>query len=68
MRLIYTSNPLSLVITNYEPMSFEYDGWTVSEEYDYVEKYPNFHFRVFVHFYGAFSRSVYCFCNSYWCS
>lgn len=40
MKLIYTSDPLSLVIEYYEPMSFEYDGWTVSEEYDYVEKHP----------------------------
>ena len=40
MRLIYTSNPLSLVIANYEPMSFEYNGWTISEEYNYNEKFP----------------------------
>ena len=40
MRLIYTSNPLSLVIANYEPMSFEYNGWTVSDEYACNEKYP----------------------------
>lgn len=40
MRLIYTSNPLSLVIANYEPMSFEYNGWIVSDEYAYNEKYP----------------------------
>jgi hypothetical protein len=38
MRLIYASNPLSLVIDNYEPMSFEYNGWTISEEYNYNEK------------------------------
>lgn len=40
MRLIYTSNPLSLVIANYEPMSFEYNGWIVSDEYACNEKYP----------------------------
>ena len=40
MRLIYTSNPLSLVIANYVPMSFEYNGWIVSDEYAYNEKYP----------------------------
>ena len=40
MKLVYTSNPLSLVIKNYEPMSFVYDGWTVSEEYNYKEKFP----------------------------
>lgn len=34
MRLIYTSNPLSLVIENYEPMSFEYNGWEVSDKYE----------------------------------
>ena len=39
MRLIYTSNPLSLIIKNYESMSFEYNGWFVSDEYDYNEKY-----------------------------
>ena len=40
MRLIYTSNPLSLVIANYEPMRFEYNGWIVSDEYACNEKYP----------------------------
>ena len=40
MKLVYTSNPLSLVISNYEPMSFEYNGWIVSDEYAYNEKYP----------------------------
>ena len=39
MRFIYTSNPLSLVITNYEPISFEYNGWIVSDEYACNEKY-----------------------------
>ena len=39
MRLIYTSNPLSLVIANYEPMSFEYNGWIVSDEYACNKKY-----------------------------
>lgn len=39
MRLFYTSNPLSLVIANYEPMSFEYNGWEIADEYDYNEKY-----------------------------
>ena len=39
MRLIYTSNPLSLVIANYEPMSFEYNGWEITDEYAYNEKY-----------------------------
>ena len=42
MRLVYISNPLSLVIEHYEPISFEYDGWTVSEKYDYDEKHPTF--------------------------
>ena len=40
MKLVYTSNPLSLVIEHYEPMSFEYNGWIVSDEYAYNEKYP----------------------------
>lgn len=40
MKLVYTSNPLSLVIANYEPMSFEYNGWTISDEYNYNEKFP----------------------------
>ncbi len=39
MRLFYTSNPLSLVIANYEPMSFEYNGWIVSDEYACNKKY-----------------------------
>lgn len=40
MKLVYTSNPLCLVIEHYEPMSFDYNGWNVSDEYDYNEKYP----------------------------
>lgn len=40
MKLVYTSNPLSLVIEHYEPMSFEYNGWNVSDEYTYNEKHP----------------------------
>ena len=40
MKLVYTSNPLSLVIANYEPISFEYNEWIVSDEYAYNEKYP----------------------------
>lgn len=39
MKLVYTSNPLSLVIVNYEPISFEYNGWEIADEYDYNEKY-----------------------------
>ena len=39
MKLIYKSNPLSLVIEHYEPMSFEYDGWTISDQYDYNDKW-----------------------------
>ena len=39
MKLVYTSNPLSLVIEHYEPMSFEYNGWEIADEYDYNEKY-----------------------------
>ena len=42
MRLVYTSNPLSLVIEHYEPMYFEYNEWIVSDEYIYDEKNKNF--------------------------
>ena len=37
MKLVYTSNPLSLVIANCEPISFEYNEWIVSDEYAYNE-------------------------------
>lgn len=41
MKLVYTSNPLSLVIENYEPMSFEYNGWKISDEYEFCKKNPH---------------------------
>ena len=39
MRLVYASNPLSLMIEHYEPISFEYNGWEICDDYAYDEKH-----------------------------
>ena len=34
-QLIYRSKALSLVLEEYTPISFEYEGWRISDEYVY---------------------------------
>ena len=41
-RLVYKSKSLSLIIANYCPLSFIYNGWEVMDEYIYCEKYESF--------------------------
>ncbi len=41
-KLIYKSEPLSLKITDYKPVSFLYEGWEVSDEYEYCAKHESF--------------------------
>lgn len=38
-QLIYRSNSLSIVLAEYTPMSFDYEGWQVSDEYVYNPVY-----------------------------
>ena len=39
-RLTFTTDSMDVCINNYEPYSFEYEGWTVSDKYVHNEKNP----------------------------
>ena len=37
-QLTFTTDSIDVCINNYEPYSFEYDGWTVSDKYVHNDK------------------------------